>query len=216
MKHLARSAKASQRGVVLFITLIVLVALALGALAMYRGSMGTALVATNVAYKQGTLSLSDTGVQLAVVQISGLAAGGAVNNDNPATGYYSSTPPTEADWTDGANWSCSESFCGSGASICGTDATCVTNSAGYLVKYKIQRMCTLPGVAYNGTDAKGNANECALSQTTGSSVAGNTQTIGNTPLFSSIPTIYFRITARVEGPRNSLTITQAVVALPTS
>jgi Tfp pilus assembly protein PilX len=92
MTRALHSPRTAQQGMVLFISLIVLVALALGALAMFRGSMGTTLVATNVASRQGALSLADTGVQIAATDIATRAGLATVNSDDLNNGYFSSIP----------------------------------------------------------------------------------------------------------------------------
>src|SRR5207342_453926 len=96
--------RAAQRGVVLFITLVVLVALALAGLAMYRASMGTTFVATNVVYKQAALSLADNGVQVATAAILARAAAANTNNDDGPNGYWSSIPANDPNYADPASW----------------------------------------------------------------------------------------------------------------
>ena len=208
--------RTSQQGMILFISLIVLVALALAALAMFRGSMGTTLVATNVASRQASLSLADNGVQLAAVDLQNRAVGAAYNNDQVTMGYFSAIPQPEPDWVDEANWQCNvDTRCLTPAEICGADAGCISNITGYTVYYKIHRMCTESNTAHAGTSIiTGNANLCGKTTTTdpgklGASLAvGAFQTSGRTML-------YFRITTRVDGPRNSRTVTQTVVSLQT-
>jgi Tfp pilus assembly protein PilX len=194
---------------VLFISLIVLVALALGALAMFRGSMGTTLIATNVASRQGALSLADTGVQLAVANIQTRALAATVDFDDLTNGYFSSTPVGETtNWADSAVWTCgNNAACPTAAQLCGGDAACVTNSTGYTVLYKVHRMCTLANLAYNA-----GANSCALTEASSSSGKGMSLAVGG---FKGAPplTPYFRITTRVDGPRDTRTVTQTVVAL---
>lgn len=214
-RTLSRS-RTSQRGMVLFISLIVLVALALGALAMFRGSLGTTLVATNVASRQGALSLADTGVKLAVTDIQSRATGATINADANNNGYFSAIPAAEPDWTDPAVWSCgTDAACPTVSQICGGDATCIANSTGYTVYFKVHRMCTQANTAYNGTGATGVANVCALTVPVGSAgTPGASLGVGATVVAGN-PKLYFRITTRVDGPRNTRTVTQTVVALQT-
>jgi len=210
------SSRASQQGMVLFISLIVLVALALGALAMFRGSMGATIIATNVASRQGALSLADTGVQLAAADIQTRAATAATNADDNNDGYFSAIPAAEPDWTDPTVWNCgNNAACPTASQICGGDAACITNSAGYTVLYKVHRMCTQANTAYNGTSATGVANICALTVPVGAAgTPGASLGVGAT-VISGNPKLYFRITTRVDGPRNTRTVTQTVVALQT-
>jgi Tfp pilus assembly protein PilX len=216
MTRVLHSPRTAQQGMVLFISLIVLVALALGALAMFRGSMGTTLVATNVASRQGALSLADTGVQIAATDIATRAGLATVNSDDLNNGYFSSIPAAEPDWTDPAVWTCgNNASCPTPAQLCAGNAACITNSTGYTVQFKVHRMCTQANTAYNGTSATGVANVCALTVPIGAAgTPGASLAVGAT-VFTGNPRLYFRITTRVDGPRNTRTVTQTVVSLQT-
>lgn len=214
MTHPTRSQRTAQRGVVLFITLVVLVALALGALAMFRGSLGASMVATNVVYRQAALNLADNGVQLATAAIQAKAAAGQINADDNVNGYFSAIPANEpASYSDAAIWSCgADAVCPTPAQVCNSNTACineVTKGQGLTVFYKVHRMCTLPNAAYNAAN-----NRCALTVRTGGTSPGGSLGIGATQ-FTGNPTLYFRITTRVDGPRNTRMVTQTVVALQT-
>jgi len=214
MTHPTRSQRTAQRGVVLFITLVVLVALALGALAMFRGSLGASMVATNVVYRQAALNLADNGVQLATAAIAAKAAAGQINADDNVNGYFSAIPANEpTSYSDAAIWSCgADAVCPTAAQVCSSNSACineVTKGQGLTVYYKVHRMCTVPNAAYNAAN-----NRCALTVKTGGTSPGGSLGIGATQ-FTGNPTLYFRITTRVDGPRNTRMVTQTVVALQT-
>jgi Tfp pilus assembly protein PilX len=214
MTHPTRSQRTAQRGVVLFITLVVLVALALGALAMFRGSLGASMVATNVVYRQAALNLADNGVQLATAAIAAKAAAGQINADDNVNGYFSAIPANEpASYSDDAIWSCgADAVCPTAAQVCASNSACindVTKGQGLTVYYKVHRMCTVPNAAYNAAN-----NRCALTVKTGGTSPGGSLGIGATQ-FTGNPMLYFRITTRVDGPRNTRMVTQTVVALQT-
>jgi type IV pilus assembly protein PilX len=212
------STRASQQGMVLFISLIALVALALGALAMFRGSMSATLVATNVASRQAALSFADTGVQLATTDIAARSLGASINADAQNSGYFSAIPAAEPDWTDPAIWTCANNAaCPTPAQLCGGDAACIANTTGYTVLYKVHRMCTQANTAYNGTGATGVANICSLTFPSGTDRCGPGTSCAADPGKPSggKPKVYFRITTRVDGPRNTRTVTQTVVGLQT-
>ncbi len=214
MTHPTRSHRTAQRGVVLFITLVVLVALALGALAMFRGSLGASMVATNVVYRQAALNLADNGVQLATAAIAAKAVAGQINADDGVAGYFSAIPVTEpASYADTAIWNCGvDASCPTAALVCAGNSACindVTKGQGLTVYYKVHRMCTLPNAAYNAAN-----NRCALTVKTGGTSPGGSLGIGATQ-FTGNPMLYFRITTRVDGPRNTRMVTQTVVALQT-
>lgn len=214
MTHPTRSQRTAQRGVVLFITLVVLVALALGALAMFRGSLGASMVATNVVYRQAALNLADNGVQLATAAIAAKAAAGQINADDSVNGYFSAIPANEpASYSDAGIWSCgADAVCPTAAQVCNSNTACineVNKGQGLTVYYKVHRMCTVPNAAYNAAN-----NRCALTVKTGGTSPGGSLGIGATQ-FTGNPMLYFRITTRVDGPRNTRMVTQTVVALQT-
>ena len=214
MTHPTRSQRTAQRGVVLFITLVVLVALALGALAMFRGSLGASMVATNVVYRQAALNLADNGVQLATAAIAAKAAAGQINADDSVNGYFSAIPANEpASYSDAAIWSCgADAVCPTAAQVCNSNTACInelTKGQGLTVFYKVHRMCTVLNAAYNAAN-----NRCALTVKTGLTSPGGSLAIGATG-FTGNPMLYFRITTRVDGPRNTRMVTQTVVALQT-
>src|SRR6266850_1198464 len=93
----------AQRGVVLFIALIVLVAMSLAGVAMVR-SVDTALgIAGNLAFKAATTQGTERGLQAAYTWLSANAAGTTLQNTSAASGYYSSLA-ADPNWFDLANW----------------------------------------------------------------------------------------------------------------
>jgi Tfp pilus assembly protein PilX len=214
MTPFVRSPQAAQRGVVLFITLVVLVALALGALAMFRASLGSSMVATNVVYRQAALNLADNGVQIATAAIAAKAAAGQINNDDGVNGYFSAIPVTEPmSYADAGVWTAgADAVLLTTTQVCGGNAACITEvnkGQGLTVYYKVHRMCTQPNAAYNAAN-----NNCALTVKTGGTSPGGSLAVGATQ-FTGNPILYFRITTRVDGPRNTRMVTQTVVALQT-
>lgn len=214
MTHSIRSSQTAQRGVVLFITLVVLVALALGALAMFRGSLGASMIATNVVYRQAALNLADNGVQLATAAIATRAAAGQISNDDNGNGYFSAIPVTEpASYSDQGIWNPGvDAVQLTPTQICAGNAACiaeVNRGQGLTVFYKIHRMCTTPNAAHSAANQT-----CALTVKTGASSPGGSLAVGGTQ-FTGNPMLYFRITTRVDGPRNTRMVTQTVVALQT-
>lgn len=183
-----RSAPRGQRGVVLFIALIVLVAMTMAGIAIMRSVDTGNLISGNVAFKQGTLQAGDYGVNAAIKYLEFNAFTGQLDNDKPSEAYYSvaAEPP---DWNADAVWA--------NAKTVGTDA------AGNTVIYRIDRLCESPG-------APGGVN-CAKIQKTGGE-AGNSQGIGSAA-FKAQPMVLFRVSARVTGPRDTTSIIQFNIAL---
>lgn len=183
----------ANRGVVLFISLIVLVAMTLGGIAILRSVDTTTLIAGNMAFKQRALHAADVGVNQAVTFL--LANKALLDNDIPAQGYYSSQA---FDWTAANAWS--------GAKF--------VDVAGEALYYKIHRMCTLAGTPYNGSLA-GVPNQCGIDNpnvtVAAKPVEGDSFT-GNV-VFPSTGSVYYRVTVKSTGRRNTESYIQAMVLI---
>jgi hypothetical protein len=76
------------------------------------------------------------------------------------------------------------------------------DAAGNRVAYAIERLCSSTGEAATGTCAADPSTaECGQSHNVNSNTPGCTSQV------------YYRITVRTEGPRNTVSYTQAMVAL---
>lgn len=190
----------TNRGVIMMIALIALVAMTLGGIAIMRSVDTTTLIAGNLAFKQRALYATDAGVAEAMTWL--IANKATLANDSPGNGYYSSQPFT---WTSAADW-------GGGKNIAsGTDA------AGNTVRYIIHRMCTCANTAYNGS-CGGVANQCgidnpsATASSTPPPVEGDSTVVSAT-VFPSSGNVYYRVTVRAQGPRNTESYIQAMLTL---
>jgi type IV pilus assembly protein PilX len=200
ISKLRKSPSSSQRGVVLVIALIVLVAMTLAAVGMSRSIDTANVVAGNMGFKQATMQSADLGTNAAYAWLVANSAGTTLQNDNPAQGYFSSRPAGEPNWFNSASW-------GNAVQVNGG----TPDAAGNVASYMIHRMCTLPGTAYNGS-VGGVANQCALAYPTGGATTGGSMAVGSTQ-FQGLPQIYYRVTTRVDGPRNTVSITQVSVLI---
>ncbi len=196
-----------QRGAILFIALIVLVAMTLAGIAMIR-SVDTSLgIAGNMAFRQATLQGADRGVKAAFDWLAANSAGTTLQTTNNLVGYFSARTSSEPDWFDNANWTNSVSLANEFGQVGGADA------AGNVVRYLIHRMCNCADVAYNANCAGSTtANVCGLYYPATGSGAGGSMSVGS-PVFVGIPQIYYRITTRVDGPRNTVSVTQVTVLI---
>ncbi|GIX27076.1 pilus assembly PilX family protein [Pelomicrobium sp. G1] len=176
----------------LFIVLIVLVAMTLAGIAMVRSVDTGNVISGNLAFKQTTIHAADRGIQAAYDWLVANSAGTTLQNTDLTKGYYSSRPAEEK-WTDPSKWS--------------SAVTLPDDGSGYTVSYVIHRMCKDPDKPYNGTDQ-----QCAISFPSGAGSSGGSMAVGAT-VFEGNPQLYYRITARVVGPRNTVSIVQAVVLL---
>jgi Tfp pilus assembly protein PilX len=181
---------------VLFIALIVLVSMTLAAIGMTRSIDTSNLVAGNMAMKQSALNASDQAIEEAVAWLEGQAGKGTLMNDNAALGYFSATPVQEPKWTASDAW---------GNSVCAH--TCATDTAGNVTRYVIHRMCTQSDVAAGG------ANQCAWSGTSSSGDGNSNDVASASGRFKGGGSIFYRVTSRVDGPRNTQSYTQVMVAM---
>lgn len=187
---------AGQRGVVLFIALIVLVVMSLAGVAMNRSVENSLGIAGNLAFRKSTLQGTEKATANAIAWLDNnravLNRFGEVNA--ATTGYYFA--PAKAKGTDAA-WN----------SNYWTDAfDAGTDKLGNRLSYKIERMCEESNKAYTDTI-------CLLGNPIDSNTNnGNTATGGFQ--FQPPPPLVLRITARAVGPRNATSIVQVYYQVP--
>ena len=196
-----------QRGLVVFIALIVLVAMTLAGLAVMRASGNSILTAGNLAFRQNATISGDAGIEsaLAWLRVQGPVT---LESSAPASGYY-------ALWFDDEN--------SNGVKDAGEDFDPVTSAlwktsgrtvkvgggapdnAGNSMQYVIHRMCSRTGaVMAPGAPA---GQECVTLDDPGK---GGPKMAGAKPLIGTSQ-VYYRITARVDGPKNTVSYVQAMV-----
>jgi type IV pilus assembly protein PilX len=184
-----------QRGIVLLIALTVLVAMSLAGVALMRSVDNTVVIAGNIAFKQASLQVSDRGARDAMTWL-GTKNPTILADDDPSFGYFSARPPTEPDWFDAATWA--QSLTTNGG---------LADASGNTVRYMIHRMCAKPGL-----QAGEGAQVCSLYFPPSQKLDSNSKAIG-TAKYEGFYQLYYRVTTRVEGPRNNVTITQTAVLL---
>ena len=177
-----------QQGIVLFVALIVLIAMTLAGLAMMR-QMGVGLsIAGNVAFKENATSVADSGTEFARGWIATHQA--ILNNDKVDEGYHSSwaasVDPKTFDWTVGAG------------------AVALAPEAGNVALVYIERLCATPNISAT-----------AATQVCSDKPVGTGPSRGGGSYPSVIPPTppqpYFRVTTRVDGPRNTRSYTQVLM-----
>jgi len=126
--------------------------------------------------------------------------GGPLTCDDIANGYNSSlTSPEATNWFDPNAW-------GNAVDVYPNN----TDSAGNRVRYIMHRLCAQPGPYNNPTPQ-----QCAQYTPVGGAGTGSTMAVGSYQ-FQGIPQVYIRITTRVDGPRNTVSITQTAVLVDAS
>jgi type IV pilus assembly protein PilX len=201
-RALAGHPSRSQRGVVLLVALIVLVALTLAGVALIRSVDTANLIAGNLSFHQSAIHAGERSTELAVA--NWLEPNNALGNvslftDSPAVsgvgnGYIASRqdPAVGVSWDD--FWA---------ATLATQAVTGAQDAAGNTVSYVIQRLCDSAG-----PPQAANVN-CATSP---SSNSGGSQTAGGLGNLKDSQ-IYYRITTRIAGPRNTVAYIQTIIAL---
>jgi Tfp pilus assembly protein PilX len=177
---------ARQRGAVLFISLIVLVAMTLAGIALMRSVDTGNLIAGNLAFRNAATNAADGGLEAARGWLMGQSPG--VLKDDGAAGYV-------------ANWQ--EQFNPKTFNWAGLGVTVGTDSIDNTVFYVIHRMCKESGKSIDATDCT-KVTALSVGSTKGGTGYGSAALTG-----SSLP--YFRITAKVLGPKNTVSYVQAFV-----
>ena len=183
-----------ESGIVLILVLFGIVAMALAGVALVRATQTTNMIAGNFAFKQAALAATDSAIELAYAQLDTLIVASAdANYPSGCTAgacvYYPTRQATDINGIPTAvgNWSA-------------VPANTVNTT--YSAQYVIDRLCSgvLPV-----TDPAAN---CYIGQGV---AAGGSKKVGDFS-FSSSPQIYYRVSVRVSGPRNTKSFVQAIVA----
>jgi Tfp pilus assembly protein PilX len=199
-----RNAPRRERGTVLIIALIVLVAMTLAGIATMRSVDTATLMAGNIAFRQSAVNAADQGLQAGFAWLSA-NMGGNLNSDNndsstASVGYFASAAMDEPDWRNSVMWDNAAKLNGGAA-----------DAAGNKVWYRVERMCPQKDCAANAV-CGGVPNTCGSTPDPGIlSREGQDffrQTAG---VFTKPPAIHYRVTAKSEGPRGSVSIVQTML-----
>jgi type IV pilus assembly protein PilX len=192
----ARPPRARQRGVVLFIALILMVALSLAAIALIRSVDTTNAVVGNLAFRLASILPANGSVeQAAAALFSDADIGNVVHIANhdanfPAENYYAFRQAGEdargvpVQLQRQSNFTLPKRF--------------VDNTTGTNVAYVIERMCLAAGPA-----TIGNCDLVPPKLNPG-------ETIGD-PAFKLPSSPYYRVTVRVDGPQRTSSFVQAML-----
>lgn len=182
-----------QRGAVLMVVLVALVAMLVSVIALSRSMDTHHLVAGNLAFRNSTVHSSDTGVQSAVVWLQSTVGTPTLNTTSEVGGYYAVL--AEPDWDDETFWS-----------QCAGCTVSAADGAGNRVQWVVHRMCSSEG----NINATGNS--CSLLTSTPTAANGGSFS-ADAVNFTGVAQNYYRISVRVLGPRNTSTLVQAFVSL---
>jgi Tfp pilus assembly protein PilX len=188
---------ARQRGVVLIFSLIVLLILAIGAIAVLRSVGSSLLSAGNLAFHRDLVNQAEQAVSTVMTEFktNGPPLGGATTADLPAANYVSTALPTNAQ--------------GVPLVLLNNAAFAAVATAGDIpgatpdvtIRYIIDRLCTNTGTA--------SSPNCV--QSTGLPTGGTANR--NTAVAPPSATVY-RISVRINGPRNTQAFLQTTFTKP--
>jgi type IV pilus assembly protein PilX len=174
-------ARDRQHGVVLFFALIALVVMSLAAVALIRSVDTNSMIAGNLSFKQSTMLSADRGVETAMSWIA--ANPGSLAANSAANGYYATS---NAD---------------ARALVDANGKFDVLDSFGNSISYVVQRMCRATG--FPPADAE---NFCLYGQLI--DPPKPTESLWPPPLIVKNPSLVYRITAKVVGPRHTVSYIQ--------
>lgn len=215
-RHVGHKLVKKQQGATLFFAMIGMVVLLLAAAALVRSVDTSTLIVGNLSFRQSASNAGDQGMEQAIQWLNttlinpGLPAGDpaavtyALNQSAaslPASGYYRSTgeidlfntaptAPLTYAWANGRHVNL------------GTDA-----DTGNTVRYVVERMCSLDWLNSQPPGTPASDQGCLFTQieTDMSRQGGDGQS------FTSTQALVFRITVRVDGPRNTVSYVQGFV-----
>ena len=191
----------NQRGVVLFVALIVLVVMALTGLAMIRQSGSGLSIAGNLGMRQNALSGADLGTEAALAWWKAQIGTTALDNDSAADGYFSDWgtsdaslirikgDPSRYDWDHSPN-----------VLVTANDGT------GNEVRYYIERLCK----DHNETSSFAGQQCVQTPLTDGIDKSG---TCDHYPKSCPPPpmTVHYRVSTRVKGLRSTVSYIQVML-----
>lgn len=219
-----------QRGAVLFFAIIVLVATTLAGLALTRSVDTSNLIAGNLAFQQSTTQLANAGIEQAVdwLETASSDATNPLYKDAVASGYKADglnpaqLPAAGVSWESFwnstlKNQSALAKFDCDSPHLPGSDGGCVDDAGnasaltatGTTVSYAIQRLCT--GAGSPPMTGRGATNCPCAENSDGSAKSG----LFGPTLACPGNHLYYRVTVRVAGPRNTVSFVQAYIVRPT-
>ncbi len=188
-----------QSGVVLYVALVVMVGMMLAGVALLRSVGAGQSVAGNLAFKQNATSAGDRGVNGALSYLRPASAASTPSSaelaaNQPNKGYFASWDPNFNPLT--YDWDGNTSAAGPVIEATANDGT------GNRVRYVVHRLCANAGAL------SGNNCVSVMDGTTLGTAGGGASATGIAP---PPPPPYFRITTRIDGPRNTVSYTQVVM-----
>jgi type IV pilus assembly protein PilX len=207
---MARGGRARQRGVVMIVTLVALVVLLVGAVALLRSSDSSLALAGQIGFRRDMKNQAERAITLAVkaLKTGALASATARQSNQPPANY--SAARLDTDTSTGLPTlllKSSTDFEAAGYSVAIVDGSGdgPNGDSGIKVRYLIDRQCPGAGAVDEATCSRSNLVRQYNGQDSNAHMA-------STAFRSSQHTVY-RISVRVDGPRGTQAFFQSAVAL---
>lgn len=190
-EHIGIVMQMPQRGAVLIVALIALIAMTLAGLAVVRTVDTGVIISGNIAFRKNAVNSAGSGLQAAEVWLVSKSAADLEAN-LASSGYYASWDTSFNPKT--FNWSSDSTS---------KAASSAEDETGNTTRYVIHRLCDNVGPASTvhcvrpKSSSPGTPND-AFDYATGGGLTGSSQ-------------VYFRITARVTGPKGAVSYVQATM-----
>lgn len=179
-----------QRGMIaMIIAITVLVSTLLAVIGLMRSVDTSNLIAGALTFKQGAVQEAERAYSVAKANIP---YGTAANTDSSGVGYYASVQSADTTRTD-----LPASMVGSSPSI---GVTLPAGTTGNTVRYVIERLCRVNGAA--------SKDSCVVPT---AYIAGGTNDEAGSVITPSTAQSAYRLTVRVDGPKNAQAFVQTVL-----
>jgi type IV pilus assembly protein PilX len=199
MNHLVQlSLPSRQRGVVLIFSLIVLLILTIGAVALVRSMNSSLTSAGNLAFHRDLVNQGEQAVANVITEFKTGAAPllGQTTTDVPAANYISTTLPTNAQ---GVPLALLSDAVFATVGVPANDITGATPDV--TIRYVIDRLCNATGIASSA--------DCVQSSALPTGGTHNRNTAVAPPSAS-----VYRLSVRIAGPRNTQAFVQTTFTKP--
>jgi len=197
-----RLAAPASRGVALITALIVLVVMTLAGLAIVRSTLTSTRIAGNLAFQQAATQSADVGIEAAVAWLENNNTGTRLHGHidiggGEPVGYFARRDDPAA----GQSW---QAYWDGAIATTARVNVLVPDGAGNQVRWVVHRLCNAVGDPVSGAGC-----EASPELSGGESGSKGAGVVG---LLTEAQR-YYRITARVDGPRNTVSFVQVIVAI---
>ena len=201
------------RGAGLVVALVMLIVMSMSALALVRAVSTNIMVAGNFTFRQAAVLAAEAGSEAAIAWLTERAMLPDLYTDLPDEGYYASLPE-DLDISGSApasakvaiDWDQDQCNSRTGVTCVSASPETAKDEAGQVIQYVVHRLCRSAG------SPQDSANSCLLYRESSQISPKKGQfSYGASSRFQAGSAVYYRITTRVRGPRNTTVFVQTLV-----